>query len=128
MPPDLLTRQPSSRRELRTTSGTVYRYSNSAVQLAAVILETIYERPYDELIEEMITGPLGMSDTRIRLDADQAARLAPGHDETGRVMPMMPEKDGAAGALKSTVRDLARYVRWQPVARDQLRCESRLAR
>ncbi len=97
---------------LDTLPGTRFRYSNAGAQLAGHVLERVYGRPFETLVDSFISQPLGMVDTRITLDADEAMRLATGFDEAGRAMPPVPAAFGAAGALKSTIADLSRYARW----------------
>lgn len=99
--------------ELTAAPGARYQYSNAAVQLAGYILEDIYDQSFEGLLQARILGPLSMSDTAISLSAAQQARLAPGWDDAGRQMPENPTWLGAAGALKSTMPDMLKYVRWQ---------------
>jgi serine-type D-Ala-D-Ala carboxypeptidase/endopeptidase len=59
-----------------------------------------------------------MRDTAIGLTPAQAARLAPGHEQDGTIAPADTPKFQGAGALKSTVRDMLAYARWQLDERD----------
>jgi CubicO group peptidase (beta-lactamase class C family) len=69
-------------------------------------------RDYEVLVRERVLRPLGMSDTKIALTPSMQSRLAPGHDESGRPAGLwdIPTLAGA-GALRSTVNDMLKYVR-----------------
>jgi D-alanyl-D-alanine-carboxypeptidase/D-alanyl-D-alanine-endopeptidase len=98
--------------------GTRFQYSNSAAQLAGYVLERVYARTFETLLQTKLSGPLGMPDTAIALSAKQAARLAPGYDEKGQRQPAASEKFQAAGAIKSTLADMLKYSQWQLDERD----------
>ncbi len=98
--------------ELVAAPGAEFQYSNAAAQLAGYILERVYGRSFEELLQAQILGPLSMSDTALGLNAAQQARLAPGWDDAGRRMPENPDWLAAAGALKTTIPDMLKYVRW----------------
>ena len=99
--------------------GVAVQYSNAAAQLAGYILERVYGKPYETLLKEKIFQPLGMRSTTITLDAEQAGRLAKGYDSTGQVMPDVPDQIQAAGAVKSDVSDMLKYVQWEVEERDE---------
>jgi CubicO group peptidase (beta-lactamase class C family) len=66
---------------------------------------------YGALVHRRITGPLGLSDTRLRLTDDQEERFAQGHDRLGfRVPPWHFEALAGAGALRSTAADMLDYL------------------
>ena len=96
---------------LDTIPGTRFAYSNAGAQLAGLVLERVYGRPYEVLVDSFVTRPLGMGSAGLASAADGESRLTPGYDEQGRRMPTPPES-GAAGGLEMTVVDLARYARW----------------
>src|SRR6266545_3478729 len=55
-------------------------YSNLGFGLLGHILELAAGKPYEQLVQETICLPLGMSNTAIRLSEEQKKRLSPGHD------------------------------------------------
>lgn len=91
--------------------GATYEYSNLGVGLLGHILELKYGASYESLVAERICRPLGMADTRITLSPEASARLAPGHDASGR---QVKNWDFAAlagcGALRSTANNLLKFV------------------
>ena len=95
--------------------GKDYAYSSAGTELVAHALETIYGMPYDVLLTQFVARTAGMHDTRLRLTAGEAGRLAPGYHSDNPVMttPMPQLPWGAAGNLKSTMPDMAKYLRLQ---------------
>jgi CubicO group peptidase (beta-lactamase class C family) len=96
---------------LETAPGEKFAYSNSAAQLAGYVLENVEGVTFEQLLLKRISRPLRMRDTAITLSSSQRKRLARGYE--GDVSwPPPPAALQAAGALKSTVADLLRYLRW----------------
>lgn len=95
--------------------GKDYAYSSAGTELIAHTLEKIYGMPYDVLLTQFIARKAGMHDTRLRLTVKDAGRLAPGyHGDNPVVTTPMPQLPwGAAGNLKSTMPDMAKYLRLQ---------------
>lgn len=95
--------------------GKDYAYSSAGTELVAHTLEKIYGMPYDVLLTQFIARAAGMQDTRLRIPAEDVGRLAPGYHSDNPVvttpMPQLPW--GAAGNLKSTMPDMAKYLRLQ---------------
>ena len=73
--------------KLRRPLGTLADYSNLGVGLLGHALALAAGKPYEELLRERISGPLGLNDTSITLSEDQRRRLAPGHAEDGKPTP-----------------------------------------
>jgi CubicO group peptidase (beta-lactamase class C family) len=96
--------------KLDKAPGSDFKYSNAAAQLLGFILERLYRMPYERLVALKITSPLGMRETKISLSAAERKRLAQGHYEDGSpALPGTPQSQ-AAGALRSSVSDMLRYV------------------
>ncbi len=85
-------------------------YSNVGFGLLGHLLEGIYGQPYATLVAERITGPLGMRDTLIELDAGRAARFATPHSGSVAAKPWRLPSLAGAGALRSTAADLGRLA------------------
>ncbi|MCC3296654.1 serine hydrolase domain-containing protein [Arthrobacter caoxuetaonis] len=100
------------RTRLRSVPGTRFCYSNLGAGLLGFALARHTETDYDSLVQAEICRHLGMTDTRVVLDLEGAARLAPGHSRTGRPRPPWHLAALAgAGGLHSTVPDLLRLAR-----------------
>ncbi len=96
---------------LASVPGTRYAYSNLGVGLLGHILAQRAGMSYEELIQRRICEPLGMWETRVTLPNAWKSRLAEGHDIDGNVLPPWEIVTLAGcGGLRSSVRDLARFV------------------
>ncbi len=91
--------------------GSKYEYSNFGGGLLGHILSLRAGTDYESLVRTRIAGPLGMKDTEITLSPEQKARMAVGHDAQMKAVPNwdLPTLAGA-GALRSTVNDLMKFV------------------
>jgi CubicO group peptidase (beta-lactamase class C family) len=102
---------------LKSAPGRTVRYSNFGVALLGHALATRAQLDFATLVEQRICVPLGLSDTRAVVPDADLARFADGHDRRGR--PVAHWQMGvmsAAGALRSTVTDLMRFLHAQCVA------------
>ena len=100
-----------ARYELPRGVGEKYEYSNLGLGLLGEALSYRAGKSYEALVTERILAPLGMRETRITLPPNLLARVAPGHDEAGHVAGLWDFPTlGAAGALRSTVNDMLKYV------------------
>jgi CubicO group peptidase (beta-lactamase class C family) len=89
--------------------GSRYEYSNLGYLLLGRLLEQAYGKPYETLVTGIITGPLGMPDTRIALSEDQKARFAQAHTDVYPTSAWDFALPGA-GALRSTTADMLRFL------------------
>ncbi|GAB4014269.1 serine hydrolase domain-containing protein [Spirosoma koreense] len=79
---------------LDTVPGIKLRYSNAAAQLLGYILEGVYHRPYDQLIQTYICHPLKMNHTQAGRIKTRRLR---GHNGAGVLMPYsIPQEMAAA--------------------------------
>ncbi|MEJ5961041.1 serine hydrolase domain-containing protein [Pedobacter immunditicola] len=100
--------------KLKEVPGGAYSYSNISPNLLAHILENIYEKSFDELLEQTIFKRAGLKNTKMRLRQGEQDRLANGYNEKGVLMPHMESSLwGADGGLKSTLPDLMLYMAFQ---------------
>lgn len=89
-----------------------FHYSNLGVALLGYILGRLAGCGYEAALHREILDPLGLDDTRIALDDDQAARFALPRRRNGAPAPLWRfEGLAGAGALRSTTRDLLRFGR-----------------
>jgi CubicO group peptidase (beta-lactamase class C family) len=93
--------------------GSRYKYNNSGYFLLGAIIEKVSGKTYDKFVEERIFVPLGMTRTAYEGHERTKAERAQGymHSEQGFVPSavMSMSVPYAAGALVSTVDDLARW-------------------
>lgn len=91
--------------------GAQYEYSNLGAGLLGHILARLADKPYEQLVIDRISQPLGMNDTRITLSEEQRSRLARGHLADGQPVGNWDfDALAGAGALRSSAVDLARFV------------------
>jgi len=100
-----------SRYQLPRDPGASYEYSNLGMGLLGHTLALRARMSYEQLVTRRLLTPLGMRETAITLTPPLRARLAPGHDEAGNVVPNwdLPTLAGA-GALRSTASDMLAFL------------------
>ncbi len=86
-------------------------YSNLGLALLGFIVAQQLGGAYEAVVVERLCAPLGLSDTRITLTADQQKRLAAPHTANGKPGHTwdLPTFAGA-GALRSTANDLLKFL------------------
>ena len=99
--------------KIDTLPGVKFQYSITAAQLLGYILEKVYHKTFEDLLEEKITGPLQMNDTRIVLTARQQAHAAKGYNNAVIYDPNPYIYAQGAGGLKSSASDLLKYMVYQ---------------
>lgn len=107
------------------TPGAVWAYSNTNTVILAMILEDIYDKPIRELIQNWFITPFGLSNTLYPApgDSEMPEPFAHGYMNWANYVsePSLPSTDidvsqydpsgvGAAGAMISTVGDLAKWM------------------
>lgn len=85
-------------------------YSNFGVGIVGEVLSERYGKPWDVLVGENITGPLGMHDTVQKLD-DKAVRMAPPYNHMATAPLWDFQALSGAGALRSTAADMLIFSR-----------------
>jgi CubicO group peptidase (beta-lactamase class C family) len=93
-----------------TLPGTRYSYSNVGAQLMAIILEQLYNKSFAALADSLILRPNGM---RHLLADNSDDNPVQGYNAKSQPMPLMPPLMLAAGGIRSTVRDMLGYLRYQ---------------
>jgi beta-lactamase class C len=91
-------------------------YSNLAMVLLRLVLERRFHEPFATLMEERITGPLGMTSTALTLPAALRARAVQGYGPLGRAIgePGVGTSSNldfaGAGQIFSSPRDMAMFL------------------
>ena len=85
-------------------------YSNFGLGVVGLVLSERYGKPWQQLVRENITGPLGMQDTVQDLGV-KAARMAPAFNHTAAAPLWDFDALASAGALRSTPSDLLIFSR-----------------
>jgi D-alanyl-D-alanine carboxypeptidase len=113
------------------TPGSGWRYSNAGYIVLGGLIERVTGKPWHVAIDEQFAAPLGLRHTRYAEAAPLVAGRASGYTTDGRtretrnVAFINPTGPDAAGALVSTARDLAAWMRalsqGRAISRDSLR-------
>jgi CubicO group peptidase (beta-lactamase class C family) len=86
-------------------------YSNYGAGLLGQLVAAIAKKPYDALVKERITGPLGMTRTTVATKGSERAGLAVPHNGAGDVTsPWEQDALQGAGAIRSTVDDMLAFL------------------
>ena len=100
---------------LFTEPGRIYSYSNPGFWLAGYLAESVSGKPYADVIEQRLFGPLGMKSSTLRPTMAMTFPLAQGHEvQDGKPVVIRPAADNAAswpaGSIFSSSLDLSRFV------------------
>jgi beta-lactamase class C len=99
----------------QTRPGTEYSYSNASIGTMGYVLENIYGKSYQEILVEKVLNPLHMRATYLNVPKERERYIAIGHDKDNNIMRYNTNNEAwfAAASLKSTIADMARYLRAQ---------------
>jgi CubicO group peptidase (beta-lactamase class C family) len=91
--------------------GSRFAYSGEDIDLLQLVVETITKKPLEELMQEHVFQPLGMTRSSMVWQDRFESDYANGYDEYGR---LLGSENGhtadAAGSMKTTPADFARFV------------------
>jgi CubicO group peptidase (beta-lactamase class C family) len=95
-----------------TLPGTTFKYGALGPELCAYILENVYNKAYEDQLNQVIFDKLKMNSTKIKLNNNDI--VANGYNESG--LPMTPLSSnlwGASKMLKSTIGDLTKFIQFE---------------
>lgn len=108
-----------------TIPGIKYDYSNVAPELMVHILETIYGKQYNQLLQEKICNKIGMKSTGTILPEALKTHLANGYTFNNVLAPHMPKTLwGGDGGIMSTIPDMIKYIEFQLDVKNNLAMKS----
>jgi len=91
--------------------GSRFAYSGEGIDLLQLVVETITKKPLDELMQERVFQPLGMTRTSMIWQAQFESDHAVGYDDYGRSLGAQKRKRAdAAGSMVTTIGDFARFM------------------
>src|SRR6218665_830107 len=110
--------------KLDTLPGTKYLYSNPSLELTGLMLENIYNEPFDKLIEKDLWSKLKMNQTKFTLNANE--KLGNGYNSNHVLMPhFVSQLSGSAGLkTKSTLGDLMKFLKFELDSQNKMVQES----
>jgi len=99
---------------LDTLPGVSYSYSNAAADLTAHILENVYNKSFETLLEEKIFKKAGITNTHIILNEEQKSKVVKGYGIDGIPAPLeYVPLWGADGRMYSNMPDMVKYMKLQ---------------
>ena len=96
------------RQKLLFRPGTAALYSNVGFDLLGDALASAAHKPYAQILNERIVGPLGLRDTTLSPGSGQCARLLRGSGDEGACTDT--QASGASGGVYSTGTDMVRVL------------------
>ena len=87
-----------------------FLYSNFGFGLLGHLLATRAGLSYAELLQEQVTGPLGLGDTVLALSPEQQSRFMQGYDGEHHPVPWDAPGLPGSGAIRSTAGDMLKYL------------------
>jgi CubicO group peptidase (beta-lactamase class C family) len=91
--------------------GSRYAYSGEGIDLLQLVVESITKKPLEQLMQEHVFQPLGMTRTSMVWQDRFESDYANGYDEYGRSLgPQKRENADAAGSMQTTIADFARFA------------------
>ena len=91
-----------------------FLYSNLGLGLLGQALANRAGMSYPELLKALVTAPLGLADTGVKLSPEQEKRFVEGHNAQHQTTPPWNfDALAGAGAIRSTVGDLLSYLEAQ---------------
>jgi len=100
---------------LFTKPGAIYSYANPGYWLAGYVAESMGGKPYADVMEECVFGPVGMASSTLRPTMAMTRALSQGHDKVDNKMVVLRpapdnEANWPAGSVFSNLTDLSRWV------------------
>ena len=98
-----------------TSFRSAYAYDNILYHAAALVVEAVSGRTWEEFVSSRIVEPLGMSDTRVsRASTREGGNLARPHARVnGTVVPVQPfdaTNTNASGGINASAADMAKWM------------------
>ena len=98
---------------------TAYQYNNIMFSTAGEVVAAVSKMPWEEFVRTRIFSALGMTHTRVGASDFKSSDHATGHTYDGKTGKITPHEFvdygniAAAGAIKSSARDMAQWLRFQ---------------
>ncbi|RZJ69225.1 serine hydrolase [Flavobacterium sp.] len=98
--------------KLDTFPGTVEKYSNTSLELTAVILENVYHTAFETLLREQLFAKLKIK--HAERNSQTGKGIANGYAGKGNKMPaMFTQLWGAGGYRSATLQDLMQFMKFE---------------
>jgi CubicO group peptidase (beta-lactamase class C family) len=102
---------PDHRLLIHYQPGTRYAYCGECFELLQLVMENVTKKPTEELMQERVFRPLGMTRTSLIWQSAFEFDYANGYDEYGRLLGHQRHRTAAAaGSLQTTVADYSKFL------------------
>ncbi len=110
--------------KLNKKPGTVYEYNSVGPELMAYIIEQVYNKPYEEILQDFL-NEVDLQNTHLYEYDKYKNQLAISFDDKGKVAPLLknPLLGGSHGMI-STLPDLIKFMQFQLESNNPLVKES----
>jgi D-alanyl-D-alanine-carboxypeptidase/D-alanyl-D-alanine-endopeptidase len=95
-----------------------YAYSNLGYQLLGYMLERIYQKSFQDLVQQYINGPLKMIHTKVSFNSNDPVEVLKGFNAEKLEAKAMPFTFPGPGGLRSNLSDMLKYLKYQMDAKD----------
>ena len=103
--------EPDKKMHLHAEPGSRYSYSGDGINLVQLAVEKLKGKPLDQLMNDSLFGPHGMTRTSLVFRKDFEADIADRFDETGKFIGQTRRSPArAAGSATTSAEDLARFA------------------
>jgi CubicO group peptidase (beta-lactamase class C family) len=103
--------EPDKKMHLHFKPGTRFQYSGDGINLVQFVVEQKQRKPLDQLMQDAIFAPLGMTRTSLVYRNEFEANTADRFDAGGKFLSQTRRMQArAAGSMSSTAEDLARFA------------------
>jgi CubicO group peptidase (beta-lactamase class C family) len=103
--------EPDGKMHLHFKPGTQFLYSGEGINLVQLLVEEREQKPLDQLMQQAIFDPLGMSHTGMIYRTEFAANTADRYDRNGKFIAQTKRfPTRAAGSMATSVNDLAAFA------------------
>jgi len=103
-----------------TLPGIRYSYNSSAMMVLSLLLEQVYQVPYEQLIANYLQTHLKMNDTKVQLTLNDIKRVAQGYNASSEPQPYANLKGFYIGpSMNSTVSEMLKYIQTNLAEQDQ---------
>jgi beta-lactamase class C len=92
--------------------GTKFLYSNLGFGVLGYAIGNVNSQTYEDAIKDLITQPLGMTSTFIKIPSESFKQYAQGYSKEGNPVPPLPINAWpGGGALHSTSKDMLQFLK-----------------
>jgi CubicO group peptidase (beta-lactamase class C family) len=103
--------EPDKKMHLRFKPGTQFLYSGEGINLVQFVIEQKLHKPLDQLLQEALFVPLGMTQTGLIYREEFAANVADRYDLNGKFLTKTQRFPArGAGSMTTSVDDLVRFT------------------